>query len=259
MRVQVPQGLSFELHGPLICYPRPDPSEFSKRVSEMERLGVGGILLEGPKALGPFRILGKGCTSLVLKAEAAGRAVALKVRRVDANRPDMAREAGLLALANRAGIGPRLIGASENFLLMELAEGLDISSLLDRPRDLGLGPPRLRAVLRGLLLDAFRLDSMGLDHGELSRADGHIVIGRDGRAFILDFESASTRRRPSNLTSLVHYLFLSRRARGLAGLLGPPDPKVLIEALGEYKRKPSDERFWRLMGVLGLGGEEKEI
>jgi putative serine/threonine protein kinase len=244
----------------LICYPRPDPSEFSKRVSEMERLGVGGILLEGPKALGPFRILGKGCTSLVLKAEAAGRAVALKVRRVDANRPDMAREAGLLALANRAGIGPRLIGASENFLLMELAEGLDISSLLDRPRDLGLGPSPVEGRTEGAS-SSMRSGWIpwGLDHGELSRADGHIVIGRDGRAFILDFESASTRRRPSNLTSLVHYLFLSRRARGLAGLLGPPDPKALIEALGEYKRKPSDERFWRLMGLLGLGGEEKEI
>jgi putative serine/threonine protein kinase len=258
VRIEVPRGLSFEPHGLLLCYPKPDPLEFSKRISEMVRLGVEELILGGPKAVGPFRILGKGCTSLVIKAKAAGGIAALKVRRIDANRPSMAREAELLAMANRAGIGPRLMGASENFLLMELAEGREISGLLDRPLDSGLEPRRLRAALGALLLDAFKLDSMGLDHGELSRADGHVIIGWDGRAFILDFESASTIRRPSNLTSLVHYLFLSPRSSGLASLFGPPDRGALIEALGEYKRGPSPGRFQRVMGLLGLGGG-KEI
>lgn len=258
MRIEVPGGLSFELHGPLLCYPKPDPSEFSKRVSEMRGLGVRALILGGPKEIGRFRILGKGCTSLVIKAEAAEGMAALKARRLDANRPSMAREAELLALANRAGIGPKLMGASEDFLLMEFVEGHDISSVLDRPLELGLGPDALRGVLGALLFDAFKLDSIGLDHGELSRADGHVIIARDGRAFILDFESASVSRRPSNLTSLAHYLFLSRRSGGLAPILGMPDRGVLIEALREYKAAPSIERFQRVMRALGLGGG-KEI
>ncbi len=258
MRIEVPQGLSFELHGPLLCYPKPDPSEFSRRVSEMSRLGVRGLILGGPKEIGRFRILGKGCTSLVIKAEAAEGMAALKVRRIDANRPSMAREAELLALANRAGIGPRLMGASENFLLMEFVEGYDISSLLDSSLEMGPGPEALRSALRALLLDAFKLDSIGLDHGELSRADGHIMIARDGKPFILDFESASVNRRPSNLASLAHYLFLSRRSGGLASTLGRPDRKALIEALREYKMGPSIERFRKVMRILGLG-EGKEI
>lgn len=223
----------------------------------MRRLGVRGLILGGPKEVGRFRILGKGCTSLVIKAEAADGIAALKVRRIDSNRPSMAREAELLALANGVGIGPRLIGASENFLLMEFVEGHDISAFLDHPLELGLGPDALRGALEALLFDAFKLDSIGLDHGELSRADGHVMIARDGRAFILDFESASVGRRPSNLPSLAHYLFLSRRSSGLAPILGRPDRGALIEALREYKRGPSIERFLRVMGVLGLGEEKK--
>jgi putative serine/threonine protein kinase len=61
-------------------------------------------------------------------------------------------------------------------------------------------------VTRAILEQCLRLDKIGLDHGELSRLDRHIVVS--DRPVMIDFESASTVRKTCNVTAAAQSIFL---------------------------------------------------
>jgi len=233
----------------LLSYPRFDPVVAEGRLEELGGLGVDALVLRGRHTVGELRVMGKGHVGVVVVALLGGEEVALKVRRVDADRASLDAEAGYLRLANGVSVGPIFRASSTNFLVMELVEGDYLVDWLG-----GLGSSEggvLRGVLKRLLEKARRLDVAGLDHGELSRADRHVIVsGGDPR--IVDFESASTVRRCANVTSLAHYLFFNRRVSGLIGGVVPlPAREELIGALGGYRRGPSE---WAFLGVLDVCG-----
>jgi len=235
----------------IVCYPRFDADEAERRLLELRLLGVEALELRGRHRVGMVPVLGKGHVGVVVAARFGGASAALKIRRVDADRESFAAEAESLETANRVSVGPRLLGASDNFLLMELIEGDYLHDWVG-----GLQPSeggRLRRVLRRLIEKARGLDLVGLDHGELSRAHRHVMVDGD-EPRIIDFESASTGRRVANVTSITQYVYLNRRMRGLVGGVMPvPEPGALIEALRRYKRSPTDGSFRGLLGVCGLG------
>ena len=233
------------------------------RIAEMKRLGITGVSFEGQAEVCGVRILGKGHTGVVvLAARGRGRrAVALKIRRTDSPRACMSREARLLAAANAAGAGPRLVGHTRNMLAMEHVEG----PTMERWVAGDVGASRAKAVARAVLEGCYRMDARGLDHGELSSIARHVVVvegggGRGGAggaggtgACIVDFESSSTRRRASNVTAAAQGMFIgSAVARGMARAYRLPRRDDIIGALREYKRSRGRASFDSLLGVLGL-------
>ncbi|MEM2355879.1 MAG: serine/threonine protein kinase, partial [Candidatus Bathyarchaeia archaeon] len=87
-----------------ICYPRPSRTELQKRLKELRKLGISTIEFSGEKQVLNLHVLGKGCVGLVVKAyKASGDAVAIKIRRVDADRSMMQHEAEMLKVANSVG------------------------------------------------------------------------------------------------------------------------------------------------------------
>ena len=236
--------------GLLFSFPRYDEGVVEGRLSELRELGVEAVELGGRHLVGTVPVLGKGHVGIVVAARMGGERVALKVRRLDASRPSLEGEASYLGVANDAGVGPRLLASSENFLVMELVEG---EYLVDWVAGLAASAaPKLRGVLREALEAARRLDLAGLDHGELSRADRHLIMS-GGVPRILDFESSSVNRRCRNVTSLTPFQFFNRGMAGRIGMIIPMRGRgELLEALRGYRRRPSDEGFRGLLGVCGL-------
>lgn len=243
-------GLIGSKAGFLLSYPRYDGKRAEGMLGELRALGVMAIELRGRHMINGVPVLGKGHVGVVLVARMGGRSIALKVRRVDADRETLEREAEYLRLANGVSVGPRLVGVSQNFLLMELIEG---EYLTDWVEGLGPGDPgSLHHVIGDLLDKAHRLDVAGLDHGELSSAHRHVMVA-EGVPRIIDFESASTVRRCSNVTSIAHYMFFNRRMRERIGrVLELPEKGALLEALVGYRSGPSGEGLEALKVVLGL-------
>ncbi|HDI00972.1 MAG TPA: serine/threonine protein kinase [Candidatus Bathyarchaeota archaeon] len=238
----------------LLAYPRPEPGVVEERIRMLEGLGVVGIELVGRKEL-PFglRVLGKGYVGLVLAARMAdGKRVALKIRRLDAGRESLSHEARMLAKANSVGVGPRLLASTDDILIMEFIDGPHLPDwLLGRP-----GKATVGSVLRQLLEKCRKLDEVGLDHGELSRAHSHILIqprpsGRP-EPRIVDFESASDVRRPANVTSICQFLFISGLAKLTSEILGPVDKAALIKALRAYKHRMDGASFSAILDACGL-------
>lgn len=233
-----------------LAYPKPSPRTCKARVEELRKLGIVSVEFSGNVKIGNLHVLGKGCTSIVVKAFWNDGVTALKIRRTDSNRPSVERETALQRLANKAGVGAKVLASSKNLLIMELIEGIDVVGWIKQLRGKG-STKLLRSRLSEVLRQCFVLDSIGLDHGELSNLRKHVLI--DERVAILDFETASLNRRVSNVTSAAQYLFIGGPvAARVRRKLGLKDVGKIIDALRKYKNDRSEETFREILSQLKL-------
>jgi putative serine/threonine protein kinase len=236
----------------VLCYPKHDLKEVKRRLQGLKKLGVKALEFTGDKMAFDTPVLGKGCVGIVVAAHTDRGKVALKVRRVDADRSGMQREAEMLRRANALHVGPTFLDATENFLLMKFVEGTLLPQWVEVLRGRGT-KSRIRRVLRSVLEQCWRLDEAGLDHGELSRAPKHIIIDENDCPHLVDFETASINRRVSNVTSICQYLFIgSHAARMIERKVGGVDRKELIDALRNYKQYRTQKSFKKILHICGL-------
>jgi putative serine/threonine protein kinase len=238
------EELKKEVYAPIICYPKPTKTELNKRLKELQRLSVRAVEFKGEKTAFNTPVLGKGCVGIVVIAHLNGEKVALKIRRVDADRTRMEREAEMLRKANSVNVGPKLLAVSKNFLLMQIVEGELLPKWLEKHEEKTL----IKQVLQNVLEQCWRLDEAGLDHGELSHAPKHIIINKKNVPFLVDFETASLNRKPSNVTAICQFFFISGAiAEKVSERLGEKDKKAIIEALRRYKKDRTRENFEKVL------------
>ena len=235
------ENLSMEPYASVLCYPRPSEGELELRLGELREHGIEAVEFSGETSAFNVHVLGKGFVGIVVTAHLGEKKVALKIRRVDADRTGLQHEAQMLAKANNVQVGPRLIGVSRNFLLMQLIDGCLLPCWLDVHKE----TTQVRAVLSEVLEQCWRLDSIGLDHGELSKAKKHIIINKQQEPFLVDFETASVDRKPANVTSLCQFFFTSHGAVVKAVLKALKEVKraEVIAALRLYKNERKRENF----------------
>ena len=237
-----------EPYATIVCYPRATEKELKMRVRQLKKLQIDELEFIGPKRLLNTQILGKGCVGLVVLARRKNEKVALKIRRIDADRVSMLREARLLRKANSVQVGPQLLDASKNFLVMQFVEGDLLLQWLEKD----VSKPRLRTILRNILEQCWRLDTARLDHGELSHGPKHVIIDGMDKPYIVDFETSSTRRRPSNVTSISQFLFMSEMSSGIPRKLGIKNKENIVDSLKQYKRDMSRDNFLEILKSCGL-------
>jgi putative serine/threonine protein kinase len=234
----------------ILTYPRRSDEAVKGRIQELVQIGVTELCFEGSTLIDGIPILGKGCVGLVTKATLDGLPIALKIRRADADRSSMMNEGRLLRLANSVDVGPRLIAATKNFLAMELITGVPLFRWAES--SFTAKKTRVKHLLRSLLEDCFRLDAIGLDHGELSHAPKNVLVSRAGEPFIVDFETASTARRVSNVTSLLQYFLFGQISTRVRASIRLPRRDTALKALVDYKRDGSVQAFQNILRVLEL-------
>lgn len=234
----------------VLAYPRPEGAP--ARAEALRAMGVREVSFEGGTRLGGLPVLGKGHAGVVVLARGGdGRVMAAKIRRPDSRRDSLSGEAKLQGEANRAGVGPRIYSHTGDVILMEYVGGESIGRWA-RGLARGEAAASFGGVVRRILEDCLRLDRAGLDHGELSRVHGHVIV--DGsRPTIVDFESASTSRRPANVTSAVQGIFIGGIVAGAAArALRLPARGDILSGLRRYKRERTRDSFDSLLRILGV-------
>jgi putative serine/threonine protein kinase len=243
------EELSKEAYAPIICYPKPTKTELRRRLKELLKLSVKAVEFSGGKEAFGMPVLGKGCVGIVVIAYLNSEKAALKIRRVDADRARMEKEAEMLKKANSVGVGPKLLAVSKNFLLMQIVEGELLLKWLENHEEKTV----IKHVLQDVLEQCWRLDEAGLDHGELSHAPKHVIVNEKNTPFIVDFETASLNRKPSNVTAICQFLFISGAvAEKVSERLGERDKKAIIEALRSYKQDRTRENFEKVLRACGF-------
>ena len=226
----------------ILGFPRYTSRQINSRIRELEKLGITGISFVGPTTVGKLKILGKGYVGVVVLAKKGNKKVALKIRRTDSQRDEMKSESVFLKLANSENVGPKMISASRNFLVMEYLDGIKISEWVQQISGKS-SVRRLKLVIRCVLEDCYRLDMIGFDHGELYNISKHVIV-EEKRSAIIDFESSSVKRRPTNVTSVTQAIFIgSGIAKKIQRIYRNPSKESIIDALKCYKQEKSRDNF----------------
>jgi putative serine/threonine protein kinase len=229
---------------PLIVYPQYSDSEYRDRISEMQSLGITSVILEGKTTINGCHIVGKGSVGIVLKAKVGNTVFALKIKRTDAGRNTMEEEALFHKIANNVGVGPHLEEQTKNLIAMEYVKGQNIGEWI-----YNASKREIHSIGRNILEQCFRLDTVGLDHGELSRLTKHVVIS--DRPYLVDFESASTTRKTCNVTAASQAIFLyGIIANKVNKILGTVNRESAIHALRTYKRFHTRANFDAVLDSL---------
>ena len=242
---------SEEPYSKILGYPKATKNQIKTRISELEKLKIKSISFTGPTTIGKIAILGKGYVGVVVLAKKGTKDIAVKIRRLDSQRKEMRNEAKLLKTVNSVNVGPKLYDVSKNFLVMEFLEG---EKIVDWVKNLsGKGSvKKLKFTIRSILEDCYRLDKIGFDHGELSSISKHVIVGKS-KSTLIDFESSSTKRRVSNVTSATQAIFIgSGIAKKVQRIYKVPSKDEIIESLRKYKQEQSRESFDELLANLKL-------
>jgi putative serine/threonine protein kinase len=233
----------------VVSYPHLSINGFIKRIEEMQDLGITDIIFEGNTQIGRTSILGKGSVSIVLKVRIGNKIYALKIRRMDANRRTMLREATVHQMVNTIGIGPTLLRFSEDLIIMEFIDGL---SVIDWIRQQCLSKNRVLNIVTSILEQCFILDMANINHGELSNLNYHIIVSYSDRVSIIDFESTSLyKKKSNNVTSASQSLLISGIvSHYINNILNLLSRDNIIEKLRAYKRDQNAANFDSLIQTL---------
>ena len=240
-----------EPYSKILGYPNATNRQIKSRINELEKLKIKSICLTGPTTIGNLEILGKGYVGLVVLVKRGNKEVALKIRRTDSQRENMKNESILLKLVNSVSVGPKMIDVSKNFLVMEYIEGKKFSNWIEMLKGSG-SVKQLKSTIRNVLEDCYRLDQIGFDHGELSNISKHVIVGKN-KVALIDFESSSTKRRPSNVTSITQAFFIgSGIAKHAQKIYKNSSKEKIIDALKSYKQEKTRDNFEKLLKILKL-------
>lgn len=238
-----------EPYASVLCYPKPNEAELESRVKELQDLGVSAVEFSGNATAFGVRVplLGKGFVGMVVIARLNGKKAALKMLRIDADRPDLLHEAHMLTKTNAINVGPKLFGASKNFLLTQLIDGEHLPTWLKTHKEKAI----VQKVLAEVLEQCWQLDESGLDHGELSKAPKHVIIDRECKPWLIDFETASDSRKPANVTAICNFLFSGSGevVRTIAEVLGERNKEEIVAALKSYRKCRSRANFESILKI----------
>lgn len=233
----------------IVGYPNATKKQVQIRIAQMKKLGINSVSFQGDLKLGSLDVLGKGYVGIVVLAKRRRKIVAVKIRRTDSQRKEMRSEAKLLQIANSSRVGPSLITSSKNFMVMEYLDGKKIGLWIKELKGKG-STLKLKSIIKKTLEDCYKLDRIGLDHGELSSITKHVIIGKS-KTTIIDFESSSTKRRVSNVTSATQGIFIgSGISKYVKKIYKVPSKDKIIDALRNYKKDSSRKNFDMLLKIL---------
>ena len=234
----------------ILGFPKASKTQLQARIKEPQKLKISSVCFEGDSLIGKLHVLGKGYVGIVVLAKQNHKKVALKIRRTDSQRDGMKNEAELLELANKVKTGPNVIKSSKNFLVMEYLDGEKIFDWIKQLKGKGASK-RLKKTVKKILEDCYRLDQLGLDHGELSYISKHVIIGK--KISLIDFEGASTSRRVSNVTAACQAIFIGSGISKMTKKIYKIPPKlIMIKALRTYKNEQTRRSFDNILKVLRL-------
>ena len=242
------ETLSEEPYASIVCYPRANPTEMQKRIEELKQHRVTAVEFVGKTSVANIPVLGKGYVGVVVVTHVNGQRLALKMRRIDADRESLEHEAKLLIKANSINVGPKFLAVNKNFLLMQLIDGDLLEDWLETHKNKEI----VCKVLVDILEQCWRLDEASLDHGELSKAPKHLLVDKTNKPYIVDFETASVNRKVINVTSVCQFLFMgnSSAAKMLGKVFGKKNKSELIPNLKHFKKNRNRRNFEGLLEIF---------
>ncbi len=241
----------------VLCFPHVHCGEFDGRLKRLIDAGFISLVEEGMLYLG-MRVLGKGYSSIVVLAENRNFGLGtLKIRRLDSRRESLIGEALMLIEASKLGVAPRVFWYDADFIFMEYlnpSRCQPFTHVLTEALEEG-GLETLKMVISKVFETLYILDKKGLYHRELNRPGTHIMICGDN-VRIIDWESASSVGKPSNLAQVVSFLLYRHKYSDIIRNRLGVRVDLVKRKLREYKNTLSENDFEAIKLYFGLTRQE---
>ncbi|WP_062102627.1 RIO1 family regulatory kinase/ATPase [Sulfolobus acidocaldarius] len=135
----------------------------------------------------------------------------IKIRRTDSPKETLKIEAKIQQLAYP--VSPKVYLYGENFILMEYIRGRHLT----RQENI--------ETIRKILMKARMLELKGIEHKELSRPYKNVLVNEKD-AYIIDYDSATIKPNPKNVTSILSWFKRYELAKMYS--LGYPLEKIIL-------------------------------
>jgi len=153
-------------------------------------------------------------------------------------------EAEHLRRLNKKGIGPRFIKYKNKKLYREFVEGVTIKDFLEKEES----KKKIISVLKQVLEQCRTMDLMGVNKNELTNPYKDILVTRDNKAVMIDFERCKKAEKPKNVTQFLQYIAKNKELLRRRGVLVDKDELVRLGRL--YKNDCSEENFKRIIRMI---------
>ena len=201
------------------------------------------ILIELEKKFEKIKFLEKGHRGVLFTGKLEGKKVAIKVNNPKSEAIErIGNEGNWLERLNDHGIGPKLLVKEKEYFAYRFVEGDFILDFLGKAckRD-------IVKVIREVFEQLFVLDKLGVNKEEMHHPVKHVIVGKNLKVILLDFERCHRSLKPKNVTQFCQFVCLKK----VSELLGKKKIKIsmkkMIKSAKMYKDEMSEEN---LEGIL---------
>ncbi|PMP63834.1 MAG: serine/threonine protein kinase [Sulfurihydrogenibium sp.] len=175
--------------------------------------------------------IGEGWRASVYKGIFEDKVLSFKVALSDLHKHPIQKEGIILQQVNKHGIGSPLRFSGEDFIAYDYIDGKPLIEVINQSNYLNL--------INQLLEQSFILDKLKIDKGEMHRPYTNVLVDKDLKLYLIDFERATKSLKPQNVLNVTQFI-----------LRGKERTEDLLKLLKEYKLNQSEDNFLRLKDYL---------
>lgn len=207
----------------------------TRLLKELNKKGVWGL-----------NYFAKGKRGLIFTGRYKDKRIAIKIKHPKSEAiKRMENEAKWLKILNKKGIGPKSLFSGKNYLAYEFVGGMFIVDALKK-----LKKNTIKKILTNVLDQCKLMDEMGIAKEEMHHPVKHIIITKNQKPVMIDFERTHKSRKTHNVTQFCQFI-ISGYLCGLLKTRGLViDKKRMIALARNYKQKDCEENFKQIIAQL---------
>ncbi len=192
--------------------------------------------------------LTKGHRGMIFTGKWKGNKVTIKIQRKDiAAKDTINNEVKQLSLLNRHNIGPKLLFFGNDFFVYQFVDGIFIRDYF------GLKTTTRKdvfAVLKDVFEQMFILDHLKVNKMEMNHPYKHVLVTKNNKVVLLDFERCKQRGHVKNVTQFVQFVVSMKTAPLLELHDIKLDKSEWLKAAKKYSDHRTRENFDTLIELL---------
>ncbi len=188
------------------------------------------------KGFKDIKYLDKGKRGIIYTADLKDQKVAIKIKKPESEAIQRIQNEALhLKLLNKKGIGPKFLtfDKKHNYLTYRFIEGKFI-----------LDSKITKTILKDIFNQCFILDKLNIDKEEMHHPTKHIIITKDKKPIMIDFERCHKTQKPKNVTQFCQFI-TSGKFKNISRIR--PNKDKMIKLASIYKKKQTKKDFEEIL------------
>jgi len=151
-----------------------------------------------------------------------------------------------LKILNKKNIGPKLLFYDKDYFVYEFIEGDFIGDYFEKSNK-----NKIKKIIKDVFKQLFIMDKLKTDKEEMHHPYKHIVINKNNKMFLFDFERCRKTKKPKNVTQFCQFLINKKMNDLLRNKKIKIDKNKIIELAKRYKKNQNRNNLDRILNSIG--------